>query len=367
MATRPSGRSLLPLTSVALFLCVCAGPAAAGGSRHPHFDDRGTLTWYASLAEAQRAARRQRKLVFIEFGREKCSNCRKLAEDVLPHRRLRVRMGRTTVGLAAECDRPERAVAQLFRTHLRGARALPFVAFITPDGRWITGWSGGIATAEAADHLDIAERALRRVRPRRQAQAAKRPLTSARRSPRTAAARRRVYPAPPPPPEVLAALKASAGAAHGNTPDCNAVCVGDDCRPPSLDLPCLPSPLEVLTRSCKPKACKPKPCTPTPPRPDVAGREQGFCSFPPPQPRKVEPRKRSARHTSPASGAIAPAAPAPQAQAHAGFFLRSADGVHTVEDLLRPAAEQVGWEQAWSLFRAAGAAVDARTGRAKTP
>lgn len=37
---------------------------------HPHFDDRGTLTWHTAWAAAQAAAREENKRIFIEFGRE---------------------------------------------------------------------------------------------------------------------------------------------------------------------------------------------------------------------------------------------------------------------------------------------------------
>ena len=37
---------------------------------HPHFNDRGTLHWFTSFADAQEAARRDGKRIFIEFGRE---------------------------------------------------------------------------------------------------------------------------------------------------------------------------------------------------------------------------------------------------------------------------------------------------------
>ncbi|MEM1451014.1 MAG: hypothetical protein AAF957_05275 [Planctomycetota bacterium] len=39
-------------------------------SSHPHFDDRGTLTWYTSMADAKAAAASEGKKIFIEFGRE---------------------------------------------------------------------------------------------------------------------------------------------------------------------------------------------------------------------------------------------------------------------------------------------------------
>jgi hypothetical protein len=37
---------------------------------HPHFDDRGTLSWHTRLADALRAAQSEQKLVLIEMGRE---------------------------------------------------------------------------------------------------------------------------------------------------------------------------------------------------------------------------------------------------------------------------------------------------------
>jgi len=37
---------------------------------HPHFDDRGTLDWHTSLAEALKQAAASGKHVFIEIGRE---------------------------------------------------------------------------------------------------------------------------------------------------------------------------------------------------------------------------------------------------------------------------------------------------------
>ncbi|MEE2940270.1 MAG: hypothetical protein VX460_07795 [Planctomycetota bacterium] len=39
-------------------------------SSHPHFDDRGTLRWYTSLADARAEAAATGKRIFIEFGRE---------------------------------------------------------------------------------------------------------------------------------------------------------------------------------------------------------------------------------------------------------------------------------------------------------
>ena len=38
--------------------------------KHPHFDDRDSLAWYARFDDAFRAAREEGKKLFIELGRE---------------------------------------------------------------------------------------------------------------------------------------------------------------------------------------------------------------------------------------------------------------------------------------------------------
>ena len=37
---------------------------------HPHFNDKGTLDWTTSLADAKAKAQAEGKRIFIEFGRE---------------------------------------------------------------------------------------------------------------------------------------------------------------------------------------------------------------------------------------------------------------------------------------------------------
>ncbi|MHC5012722.1 MAG: hypothetical protein ACYTG6_17540, partial [Planctomycetota bacterium] len=64
------------------------------------------------------------------------------------------------VGLAAEADRPEPVVDGMFRRRLPYAQMLPFVAFLTPDGAWITGYAGGTSVSSFSSHLTRAERAL---------------------------------------------------------------------------------------------------------------------------------------------------------------------------------------------------------------
>jgi len=59
---------------VSMFVVLlCGGAAIAGDAKngaHPHFNDGGTIRWYTKLADAQAAAKKENKLVFIEYGRE---------------------------------------------------------------------------------------------------------------------------------------------------------------------------------------------------------------------------------------------------------------------------------------------------------
>jgi len=55
---------------VALFLLAGAAVAADGPGRHPTFDDKGAIPWFTNLADAQAAAKKESKLVLIEYGRE---------------------------------------------------------------------------------------------------------------------------------------------------------------------------------------------------------------------------------------------------------------------------------------------------------
>ena len=61
------------MRSSLIILLLCGGAAMAGGAKkngHPHFNDGGTIRWYTKLADAQAAAKKEGKLVFIEYGRE---------------------------------------------------------------------------------------------------------------------------------------------------------------------------------------------------------------------------------------------------------------------------------------------------------
>jgi hypothetical protein len=49
---------------------MCDPDAMPQRTKHPHFDDRGTLSWHTRWSAAQAQALAEDKLLFIEFGRE---------------------------------------------------------------------------------------------------------------------------------------------------------------------------------------------------------------------------------------------------------------------------------------------------------
>ena len=76
---------------------------------------------------------------------------------MLPAAKVKARISAMAVGLAADCDRPESDVQKIMQENLKGAGTLPFVALLTPDLKWVGGFSGYkdeaafIAVLDAAD------------------------------------------------------------------------------------------------------------------------------------------------------------------------------------------------------------------------
>lgn len=110
---------------------------------HPHFDDKGTLDWHTRWSEALAAARASSKPIFIEFGREACGQCRALVQGVVPHAEIAPLLREHFVALASDCDDSEPEIDQLTQ-HLEDATMLPFVMFVSPEGRFLGGMSGAV-------------------------------------------------------------------------------------------------------------------------------------------------------------------------------------------------------------------------------
>lgn len=63
-------------------------------------------------------------------------------QRVLPTSPVKERIAALALGLAVDCDGPPSDVDEILRANLPDASALPFVAFLTPDGQWVDGASG---------------------------------------------------------------------------------------------------------------------------------------------------------------------------------------------------------------------------------
>lgn len=110
---------------------------------HPHFDDRGTLDWTTSWREALATAKREKKHVFVELGREACGQCRSLVQTVVPRPDVAPLLQEHFVALAADADDSEREVEKL-AMNLEDAMMLPFVLFADADGKFLDGFSGHV-------------------------------------------------------------------------------------------------------------------------------------------------------------------------------------------------------------------------------
>lgn len=119
---------------------------------HPHFDDRGVLDWHVRWRDAQAAARAEKKLVFVELGREACGQCRTLVQAVLPRPDVAPLLQQHFVALAADADECEEEV-QALAEHLADAEMLPFVLCSDAEGRFLAGYSGVVTPAKLLEML----------------------------------------------------------------------------------------------------------------------------------------------------------------------------------------------------------------------
>ena len=124
---------------------------------HPHFDDRGTLDWHTRWSAALDQARTQNKLLFVEFGREQCSNCRALVANVVTHEKVAPLLQAHFVALASDCDEPEDEVSALAE-QLPDATMLPFVLFADSTGRFILGSEGAQSASSLLALLERVQR-----------------------------------------------------------------------------------------------------------------------------------------------------------------------------------------------------------------
>jgi thioredoxin-related protein len=111
-------------------------------STHPHFNDKGALTWYTDFKTALQEARKQNKKLFIDSGRRACGNCRVLIETIIPKEEIKSLLNEHFIAYADDCDEMAPEVQELGVEHMRYASTLPFMMFTDAEGEWIAGASG---------------------------------------------------------------------------------------------------------------------------------------------------------------------------------------------------------------------------------
>lgn len=126
----------------------------AGAGSHPHFNDRGAVRWHTRLSDALEEAKREGKLVFIEYGRYACGNCRALVEGIIPQESIAALLNEKFVCLASDCDHAEPEVRAIGARHMAYARALPFCLYLDSDGGFLHGSQGGLSVYSFREDLE---------------------------------------------------------------------------------------------------------------------------------------------------------------------------------------------------------------------
>ena len=118
------------------------------------------LRWILNdLDTAREQARREQKLVFVDFTGYTCTNCRWMEINMFPRTEVRAEIARFvtvrlyTDGEGAVYERQQRLQQNLFHTV-----ALPLYAILNPDGAPVASFSG--LTRNPADFLDFLHRGL---------------------------------------------------------------------------------------------------------------------------------------------------------------------------------------------------------------
>jgi hypothetical protein len=141
--------------------CALTAPTAlALDTRHPWFDDRGTLVWTTDARAALGAAAGRRCGVLVVSGTPDDAATRELVARVVPDPQVGPRLRATCLALALDSRRAEPLIDPLFREALGVSSAVPGVAFLGPDGRWITGFRGPPDVSRFLQHVLVLERAL---------------------------------------------------------------------------------------------------------------------------------------------------------------------------------------------------------------
>jgi hypothetical protein len=103
-------------------------------------------------------------MVFIEAGRDQCSNCMLLKNTIIPMPETSASLGAAAVGYYDDVDRtPYSDAFNALQRNLPSAGSLPLCGFFTPDMQWIHGFSGHTDASHFRQQIATASASYRRI------------------------------------------------------------------------------------------------------------------------------------------------------------------------------------------------------------
>jgi thioredoxin-like negative regulator of GroEL len=126
---------------------------------HPHFNDQGAHKWFVTLEGGLEQAKRSGRMIFVEFGRKACGDCRTLVEKQLIDPAVADKLNSHFVTVSADADSDDDAIMEL-AMQVEDASMLPFVMFADAEGQFLDGFSGLGSVKDLAAMMDrlIAQR-----------------------------------------------------------------------------------------------------------------------------------------------------------------------------------------------------------------
>jgi hypothetical protein len=125
-----------------------SSPAPVASAPHA-FASGGRFEWRDTLAQAQAEARASGRLVFVEAGRDACGNCQALLHQVIPDPTVSAELGATSVGFFCNVDyNPGSPAFGVLSRNLPNAVILPLAGWMTPDLRYVHGFSGHTSVSQ---------------------------------------------------------------------------------------------------------------------------------------------------------------------------------------------------------------------------
>lgn len=111
-------------------------------SRHLFFDDRASVPWVGSLAEALTLAAQNGKRVFVQIGSRDCGGSRALVEKVIPKEEIAEELGAGYVCVCADVGALSPELAALAAAAPK-REPTPLCLYLSAEGKLVHSTVGG--------------------------------------------------------------------------------------------------------------------------------------------------------------------------------------------------------------------------------